>query len=79
MSYTAPKMCPGCGNPESLCEDSLVCAFMYAHVIRHDGHVATIGLDTLRVIVHRAQEWGRIKTDEHLKERDAASSVNKEK
>lgn len=67
MTYTTPRMCAGCGNPESLCDDTLVCAFLKAHVYEHDGHRASISLDTLRVLVQRAQAWGQEQSEKSLR------------
>lgn len=56
---SAPK-CVLCKEPTTLCQCSNeVRAFGDAHIVTHDGERALIDGETLRVLIERAQAWGR--------------------
>lgn len=61
MSYTTPKHCIFCGDPTSLCRcPPEILEFARAHVVFTDDWRGIVSGDTLRVLIERAQEWGRI-------------------
>lgn len=60
MSYTPPKICSLCDKPESLCECAEeVLAFASIHAHPEALGRMSINGETLRVLIERAQAWGR--------------------
>lgn len=56
-------MCVLCGEPESMCTcPAEVTIFAQAHLVGRDGNNAIINGETLRVLIERAQAWGKLKS-----------------
>lgn len=69
-----PVRCLTCQEPTSLCQCSPeVLAFREAHVIAGDGTNAWINGETLRVLIERALEWGKLKSEPLLQRPEAGS------
>lgn len=68
MSYTKPKHCIFCGDPESLCRcPREILEFAIAHVVPTDDGRGVVQGDTLRVLIERAQAWGRAQGEQAMR------------
>ena len=66
MSYTKPRHCIFCGDPESLCQcPPELLEFARAHVVATDDGRGVVDGDTLRILIERAQA-----NADYLKARD---------
>jgi hypothetical protein len=60
MTYTKPRHCIFCGDPESLCQcGPEILEFAAAHIVPTDDGCGVVAGETLRVLVERAQAYGR--------------------
>jgi hypothetical protein len=60
VTYTSPRHCIFCGDPESLCQcPPEILAFASAHVVATDDGRGVVEGKTLRVLIERAQAYGR--------------------
>lgn len=72
MSYTKPKHCIFCGDPESICRcPPEILEFAKAHVVTTDDGRGILEGETLRVLIERAQAWGREHSREYVLSEDS--------